>query len=413
MSEDLLMVIPPVMIKKNGLLEVDTDFANNLRAYLENFDHVTIAAPLAIPGHQDGIPATLPLEEVPGHQRAKIVELPLPWREDRYLRNRLGVSKLLRSLISAADYPSFSPYGPLDWASLGANLARRMGRSYNVEADWDIQNVVAALLAEMPAGPQKIRRHLLLRWFMRQHFKALRGSSAALLMGQDVYNAYKDIAPNPHKVFNVQVTSKDRLTEAQLAKKLRHIQAGEPLIISYAGRAHEMKGPFDWLETVNNLAKSGVAIRATWFGAGPLLERLRMKKTELGLSDDMVAFPGKVERAVAMATIRRSDIFLVCHKTPESPRNLIEALAGATPLVSYESSYARDLVSQCGGGEFVPMNDWRALAECLRALNADRLRLAQLVKNAHSTAKTLDREKAIRHRIELIKTHIVRSSSSD
>lgn len=406
MNGRFLMVIPPVVVTNGGPFEVDVDFANNLRAYLEHFEHVTLACPLCPPENRGGIPSTVPLTDVVGHERVTVAELPLPYREDRYLRARSSVARTLRHLIEQSDYLSFSPHGPLDWATLAAKIAISMGRSYDIGADWDVEKVAGALIAEMPAGPQKVRRSLLLKDYLRDYRAALRGSSLALLMGEDVFEAYRNVTPNPHKVFNVQVTAADRLNEAELAEKLRRITAGEPLIISYAGRAHEMKGPFDWLNAVHTAAEAGVRLHATWFGDGPLLQALREKQGELGLADSLVAFPGKVDRATVMETVRRSDIYLVCHKTPESPRNLIEALACAAPLLSYEGRYARDLVSRHGGGEFVPLHDWKALAQRLRELDADRPRLAQLVRDANATAQTLDREQAIKHRIDLIKKYV-------
>jgi len=45
MDGKLLLVIPPVVRIVNGTYEVETDFSNNLRIYLENFKHVTFACP--------------------------------------------------------------------------------------------------------------------------------------------------------------------------------------------------------------------------------------------------------------------------------------------------------------------------------------------------------------------------------
>lgn len=47
---NLLVVTAPVVRAVNGVYEVDADTANNLRSYLENFSHVTLACPVQIQG---------------------------------------------------------------------------------------------------------------------------------------------------------------------------------------------------------------------------------------------------------------------------------------------------------------------------------------------------------------------------
>ena len=233
----------------------------------------------------------------------------------------------------------------------------------------------------------------------------MRHSSVALLQGQDVYEAYKTIAPNAHKVLNVQVTPEDRISADELDQKLMRILNREPLTITYAGRAIAMKGPFDWLKAVERIAQAGVKFNATWFGEGDLLEDLIAETEHLGLSD-RVMFRGKTDRAVVMAQLRQSDIFMFCHKTAESPRCLVEALASSAPPVGYQSLYAADLVAQAGGAQFVALDDWSALADAVIALDRDRAQLTALVRESHATAQTFDRDAAMERRIALIRQYV-------
>ena len=55
--------------------------------------------------------------------------------------------------------------------------------------------------------------------------------------------------------------------------------------------------------------------------------------------------------------LKGADAFVFCHKTQESPRSLIEALACGLPLVGYHSEYASHLISEKCGGIFSPMDD--------------------------------------------------------
>ena len=59
---------------------------------------------------------------------------------------------------------------------------------------------------------------------------------------------------------------------------------------------------------------------------------------------------------------------MFCHKTPESPRNLIEALVSGAPIVGYDSPFPRDLIAAHGGGVLTPLNDVNALVDSLASL---------------------------------------------
>ncbi|MEP6785170.1 MAG: glycosyltransferase [Sphingomonadales bacterium] len=405
MKGELLLVIPTVIENWNKNLDLDADFANNLSAYLEAFDIVTVACPLPSSAAHNNFPNTVTLDSVLGWERVRIIPLPHPYREDRYLRHKRLVVRLLRSEIDRADYLLISPHSAFDWSTLGAELAIEMGRSYDMEADWSLQSVAKSNWSNTKFGPNKLRKYLWMTWHARHYLRCMRHSSVALLQGQDVYEAYKDIAPNPQKVLNVQVTPDDYIGNDELAEKLARIERGDPLIINYAGRVIQMKGPADWVDALVRAAQAGVDFRATWFGEGDLLEQMRTKVAAVRLTDK-VSFPGKVDRPVAMASLRASDMFLFTHKTAESPRCLVEALAAACPITGYHSRYAADLVADRGGGSFVPLDDWSALGDTVIALNSDRPRLVQLVRDAYHTAALYDRDAAIAHRIDLIRTYV-------
>jgi len=70
------------------------------------------------------------------------------------------------------------------------------------------------------------------------------------------------------------------------------------------------------------------------------------------------------------------------HVTPESPRNLIEALISGTPILGYHSNYAADLIASSGGGSLVPLGKFQALGELIADLAKDRSRLAELSQQA-------------------------------
>ncbi len=97
---------------------------------------------------------------------------------------------------------------------------------------------------------------------------------------------------------------------------------------------------------------------------------------------------------------------LFCHKTPESPRCLIEALMSATPIVGYDSSFASDITSACGGGVLTPKNDVPSLAKTVASLSGDPKRVAELCIRARNDGASFSDVAVFRHRSDLIKNFL-------
>nr|WP_314445852.1 glycosyltransferase [uncultured Sphingomonas sp.] len=399
----LLMVIPAILRVEDGNVLLDEHYANNLRSYLNSFEHVVVASP-AFETPQKNL---IPLERVEGHERTTVHVLPLPYREDRYLRHRRKVRRLIDHEIAAADYVMVSPHSAFDWSTLAGIAALESGRRYGMEADWDLQAVWAGIIRDMPAGTRKLRQYVWLKLHTPSFMKVLEGSSLALLQGATVFNAYRGRAPNPHQVLNVQISDNDRIDVEVLAGKVKEVLTGSPLRIAYAGRMISMKGPIDWLSCLDRLHKHKVQFAATWLGDGDLRTAFNEIVRSFGL-EDIVSLPGNVTRSQVRETVENSHLFLFCHKTQESPRCLLEALALGTPLVGYDSLHARNLTATRGGGVFVNMNDVDGLASAVVALNGDRPHLATLMRSAFASARTFDREAAIEERIILIKQYLGR-----
>lgn len=395
----LLLVIPGVLGTRGSDVHLDEHFANNLTAYLENFESVTVAC-----AETNVTETSVALSAVPGAERCRVVILPLPYREDRYFLRRSAVIKLLRAEIDKADYLLISPHAAFDWPTLAARLAIKMGRDFDMEADWHLENVTRNIWSDMPFGPNKLRKYLWLRFHTRTYLNLMRHSSVALLQGAAVFDAYRDVAPNPHKVLNIQISDNQRISPEMLESKLRRILSGEKLRIIYTGRANYIKGPFEWIEALDMLSKSGTTFSATWFGSGELMPQMKKMVSARSL-DDCIEFPGNVERSQSMESVRNADIFLFCHLTEESPRCLVEAIASGASIVGYSSVYARDLVEN-GGGVFVERGDVQGLAESLKRLDADREMLADLVRAAVRSSQEYDRNNAIQERIGLIKKYV-------
>lgn len=401
----LLLVIPPVVDTSRGRLLIDGDFANNLIAYLAAFDSVRVMCPATTTDLT--FPTMVEPSAVPGSERLQVEVLPLPYREDRYFRNKARVSRQLKAAIAEADYLLISPHSLFDWSTLAARIARRMGRRYNMEADWNLPEVRADLWKELPFGPEKARRWFWNRIHDRDYFAALKHSSLSLLQGGDVFHDLGPHAPNAYLVLNAQVTDSDHVGEQDLADKLTRLAQPHVPHLFYAGRAADIKGPFHWLDVVTLLRDWGCTFRATWAGDGDKIDEMRRIVAERGL-EDVVALPGKVDRAGTRKLMASSDLFLFCHLAKESPRCLVESLALGTPIVGFGTNYPRELVRECGGGQFVDRGEVEPLARIVKGLFDDPAALVDLTRAAAASGRLLDMDKAIAYRIGLIKSHLAR-----
>src|SRR5580704_11592337 len=155
MKGKLLMVIPPTVRMVDGNYEVENDYANNLCAYLENFDHVTFACPL-LPDGAQGILRSQPISRMRDADRLTYIRLPYTYREDKHLFHYFSTRRALLSEIKEAKYLLFSPHAKYDWSTVGAELAIKLKRKYGIEADWDHRSVWSLQLRAMPFGVKKL-----------------------------------------------------------------------------------------------------------------------------------------------------------------------------------------------------------------------------------------------------------------
>src|SRR5882672_5262963 len=229
-----------------------------------------------------------------------------------------------------------------------------------------------------------------------------------LFHGLDCFNAYSPYCRNAHLVHNIHLKPEDRIGPEQLRQKLARIQSGTPLRLIYAGRVAGMKGPVDWVRVMADLRGRGLSFQASWIGDGPLQSEVEDEVLRLNLSE-MVKFPGHVsDRSQLMEAVRDSDLFIFCHKTPESPRCLIEALMSACPILGYSSSYPQDLLGDLAGRLLVDRDDTVGLANRIFHFHSHRAELAEVVQSCYQLGAKFSDRAVFEHRSNLIKDHLGR-----
>jgi glycosyltransferase involved in cell wall biosynthesis len=405
----MFQVLPSIMKEIDNELAIDVDFCEALQAYMEYFDSISIACPIAKDTADSGLGRCRIVRDLPWKEdRLKLVPLPNAYRPNDFLRHLPTTRRILRAEIKNADYLVFAPHTLIgDWPTVAVREAIKLRRPYVIEADVVFESVAQVGLDRKSYWKRFIKNDILLPLFRRSYRYCLANSKLALFQGQDVYEAYAPFCSNPHKVYHhIPIYKGDHITDEELQTKLSRLETGATLKICYTGRAVGMKGPIDWLDTVNELIIGGVKLNATWVGDGSLLPSMRNKAQALGITK-YVSFPGFVsDRRQILRTLKDSDIFLFCHKSEESARCLGEALACGCPLVGYASAYAADLVAQRGGGLFVEQGETGELVSLIKNLDESRGRLRELIRQASITGRSYDRDARLHDRMDLIKTYL-------
>jgi len=412
MKEKLLLVNPVIMRELKGKLGLDDQTCQDFMRWTEHFDRVVFAC-ITLPEHvvdhtSISVAGTnwQAITDLPCADKIEVIKLPWAYRLQNFIPTYPATRKLLKEKIEECKYLCFNIWGLVGgWGSIACLEAIKQGRSYAVWTDTVEYEVTRRILPSLP-WKRRIKESLTLPLMKSYHQYLIAKSELGLFQGRDCYLEFSPLNKHPYCVYNIHTQKSDQIDIASLNQKIDSLLSGSTLQICYAGRATQMKGPFDWLRALHHIHKLGVKFQATWMGRGQLLPEMKSLIKDLGI-DDYVNLVGFVSnRQELLQTIRESHIFLFCHKTPESPRCLVESLVSGCPIVGYESSYPVDLVSKNGGGVFTPMDNWQKLAEKLIELNSDRKLLSELTRCAALSGQYFDEETVFQRRSALIKQYI-------
>ncbi|SMY06549.1 glycosyltransferase [Flavimaricola marinus] len=396
--DSLLITLGAPFYRWQGKLYIEDQSISGLKTWAENFTRVKAcsichaAAPPPGWSEAEAGGITAPTFE--------LVDLPNGYHLPTFLRSRAAVADRLAEVMARCTYRSFAIGGWIgDWGITGAGVARKRGLSHAVWFD-RVESQIMATRAE-GSLPRKLWGRVKAAITAHNERRALRGADLALLHGRTVFDRLSPFSRDPHIVEDIDLEDVDRISPTALAEKREGAATG-PLRLIYVGRADEMKGPLHWVAVLGALYAKGIPFEADWVGDGVLLDQMRAEADRLGIAE-CITFHGFVsDRPRVLDLMRRAQIMLFCHMTDESPRNLVEALHAATPLLGFADPYASSLVAEQGAGRLVPRGDSVALAEAVATLDADRATLADMIARAGRSARHLTRTQVYRARREII-----------
>lgn len=399
----LLLYAPVPLFQRDGILYLEDQACNGLRLWAENFAHVIVMHPLA-----DGPPpeSWVPLDRVgPNLARIEVVTLPMAYRPDKFLRALPETRRLIRSLIRRADFMSFAIGGLFgDWGSVACLEASRMGRTHAVWTD-RVESAVTRLATTGGSWRKRLRARLTHRPMAALERHLIGRATVGLFHGADTFQAYAPYARAAELVHDIHIRAADHISPALLAAKIADVATG-PLRLVYAGRAEPMKGGMDWVAVMERLQAKGVDFTACWLGTGSDLSAMQDRISAAGLQGRVTLAGFTRDRETVLDHLRAAHLFVFCHNTPESPRNLIEALVSGTPVIGYGSAYSASLIEAHQGGDLVPVGDIGGLADKVAALDADRARIADLIGRAAADGAPHHDAGVFRHRSTLIRKHL-------
>lgn len=416
MGNTLLLVLPSPFQVRDGRLGFDRQTCQGLMRWTEQFERVTLACLLQRPGEELNASAEgwCAIEDLPCADQLSLVPLPWAYELVNFLKAFPATYKVLQRIIREADYICVAPSTLAgDWPAVAALEARRQRRPYAVWID-RVEYDIAWRTRQAQPLHRRLSYYVILPLIKLFQTWIVSHAALGLFQGQETFSLFQEACAEPHCVYDVHTTLADQISPAQLQEKLASLDPQPehgpslPLRIAYMGRAAEMKGPLDWVWAIHRICQAGVDVEAIWLGNGPLLAEMEVLINELDLGD-RIQTPGFVgDHAEVLAEMRRSHLLMFCHKTPESPRCLVEALVVGTPIVGYGSAYPEGLVAPHGGGEFVEIHQWQQLADRVVALAKDRDRLKQLIQAAARDGQRFSEEGVFEHRSHLLRQHLSR-----
>ncbi|MBC7971665.1 MAG: glycosyltransferase [Verrucomicrobia bacterium] len=405
----MLLVLPVPFRSVDGRLLFEAQACNGLEQWADNFGFVTVAS-LLLPESLAAQQTTMVWRDtatLADPQRFEFVPLPWAYSIPLTLTHYRSTQALLSQLIERSRYLQFGLGGLVgDWAAVAAIAAHQQNRPYAIHTDW-VEHKHVLQVAKDAGLPKRLKATVFSFLIEKYNAWIIRRAALGLWHGADCYSAYSPLCKKSFLIHDIHTKALDVIDPAALSEKVNAVVSKQPIRICYAGRMEPMKAPLDWIKAVEKAHRLGVNLKATWLGAGSLLDEMQrmIAEHDLGSVIELVGFESDRDRV--LERIRDSHLMLFTHITSESPRCLIEALISGTPIVGYQSDYAEDLVNDRGGGEFVPVGQWERLGALLATLSHDRPHLARLIQQAGENGKRFNSEVVFRERSDLLKAHLV------
>ena len=171
-------------------------------------------------------------------------------------------------------------------------------------------------------------------------------------------------------------------------KKLYH-KNGDEIVIGNAGRLTEQKGQKYLIEVAELLKKDGVNFIILIAGEGELRQQLQNSINEKGLQEQ-VKLLGHVED---MASFMNSlDVFVFPSLFEGSANTLIETIYYEVPVIAWDVSSNKEVISQGQNGQLVKVGDTKEVYTLLKnKIYKSTMNFEDLLKSKFQTVKNFEK----------------------
>jgi glycosyltransferase involved in cell wall biosynthesis len=228
-------------------------------------------------------------------------------------------------------------------------------------------------------------------WLLDRAFRVLARRHPVTVVGADLARGYG--APRP----GVLAMTVSLISAADIAPPRPPAPLPGPVRLLTVGRVDREKNPMALVEVMRRLeAAYPGRYRLEWVGSGPMAEAVRARVTEAGLGR-VIALAGHVPFGQdLLARYRGADAFVHVALTEGFPQVLVEAMAGALPIVATDVGGVRAGVGDGALALLVPPSDVAALVAAIRRIDEDATLRGRLsaAAAAHARSVTIDAEAA-------------------
>lgn len=158
------------------------------------------------------------------------------------------------------------------------------------------------------------------------------------------------------------------------------------LSVVYAGRLFWTKGAIFLLKAFQIIRQNLKNVRLNIFGKGPLEHRIREFIVDAELNN-CVRFRGHVSHENMLAEVKMADVVVLPSLYEAQPMFALEAMACKKPLVVFDVSFARELISDMDNGLLARVGDIEDLSSKIQMVLSERKLRTKLGENAYNHVK--------------------------
>ncbi|WP_193747395.1 glycosyltransferase [Ruegeria sp. ANG-S4] len=213
----------------------------------------------------------------------------------------------------------------------------------------------------------------------------IRLSAGLQCNGTPTYDAYRALCPGALLYFDNRVRKSDLINSCLLQKRVERVLSSGKLRLVFGGRFLPMKGVMHLPKVALELRKLGIPFELSIHGAGKQEAPLRRAIEENGLSAHVSIFPPTDFLTGWVPVLKEKyDLFICCHLQGDPSSTYSETMSCGLPIAGYDNEAFAGIATLSEAGFLAPLGDYKALAQVIAGLHADRNRIVEAAQRARA-----------------------------